>query len=189
MAKSRRNDSLVRHHRLIWGDIYSGTREALTNAGIAKAEWFPDKPIPSTKREGCFKRNFKLEENGLKVWLQNYQPSGDRWNVRIDAPEDEQERRRAAEEAPTEPETIGMVFEEGDRAILYRPEHEQHLDPVKIVEGYALHAVNYDNVPVKRWGYIVRHEGDPAVYFCPPHELREYAHKPRHLRLAVDNGR
>lgn len=91
------------------------------------------------------------------------------------------QQRAAVDQTPGSdaPIEARAVFEVGDKAVIWAPGCKGHLEPVTILQGYGRHTVDVgDGKNAELWGYMV--DGG----FVPPHELREYAHRPFHLRLA-----
>jgi hypothetical protein len=170
----------IEHRQHPWGDIYEGTKEALIASGKCKAEWFPAQL--ATYKAGNqirTKRQYKAP-GGVDISSR----ADGRWTVRIPVSEEEKRRRRDAE-ARTEtqggdvmPATLPeMTFEPGDRVYVL-----QRLSTVLI--GYSLQPfTDHDGTHRQGWGYSVRADGEKDSYFAPAWMVREYPHKPAHIKL------
>jgi hypothetical protein len=192
----------VKHEALLWCDCYTGKKEALIAAGVAKVEWFPAGVVRD--KRGRMRHTFDFEIEGLgQVKLRQVEPSYREWSLYLPISEEEEEKRlkdhkakgearRREWEANEEAEARATLepfaaYAAGDRAILYIPGNDAHLAPLEVVKGHGLHKVA--DPQDKLYGYIVIVRGDKETSFVFAHQLRDYADKPSHLKLAVDNGR
>jgi hypothetical protein len=69
-------------------DFYRASKDALITAGIAHAEWFPEKPMPG-KRPGTTKRHFFIDG----IFVRDLHPTN-LWLIELPVSEEEKSRRR-----------------------------------------------------------------------------------------------
>lgn len=85
----------VKLGRFPWADFYTGTKDALIRAAIARPEWFLDGA--QRNKKGQVVRKVRAVQNGLRVEV--VQPAKGPCSVQIEcSPEERAERERQAEE-------------------------------------------------------------------------------------------
>jgi hypothetical protein len=68
MVEIHINGSAIKYERLVWGELYEGTKVALIAAGVAESEWFPSVPVQMPSRPGKIERRFRFpREDGMTV--------------------------------------------------------------------------------------------------------------------------
>lgn len=184
--KTKHTDSKpeIGRQKLTWCDFYSGTKAALVNAGICRAEWFPAKLALDRKyKKPRTVRTYKTEHKGLPVSLKHRTDAYGNvfWEVEFGIPDGEMERRK---------EERQRVLEEEEKERYLRIEARRE------AETAAAESVEFSN-SVKRgngWNVLLAlSESDRKTVFALASKL--YARRddtamtmPAHLRLVVDNG-
>lgn len=86
----------------IESDNFWGSREALIEAGIAKASWFPT-TFPPGKSKGTSQASFDLQDEGRSIRLfrakKGARPRSNRWSMSIEVSAAEKAKRSALKEA------------------------------------------------------------------------------------------
>lgn len=73
----------VKHKRYHWGDLYSGSRTALIEAGVAAKGWFPAKPVLDNR--GRKQRSFDIGDTG-HIRIHQHDGARDHWSVCVSKP-------------------------------------------------------------------------------------------------------